>query len=140
LYAKNVLGTSTQTSFTVLMILNGLGFPGRVFPAFLADTYFGPVNTLIPCVVLLAILFFVWIAITSFYSLYAFVVLLGFIDASVQGIFMGSMTSLTTDILKVGTRIGMTMSIFSLASLCGLRKWTDNWNTIIIEILGYNAA
>lgn len=119
LYARNVLGTSTQTSFTVLIILNGLGFPGRVFPALLADNFFGPVNTLIPCVVLLAILFFVWIAITSLSSLYVFVVFLGFIDASVQGIFMGSMTSLTTDISKVGTRIGMAMSILSIASLCG---------------------
>lgn len=119
LYAKNVLGTSTHISFTVLMVLNGIGLPGRVFPAFLADAYFGPVNTLIPCVFLLAILFFVWISITSLSSLYAFVVLLGFIDASVQGIFMSGIASLTEDLSKVGTRVGMALSILSCASLCG---------------------
>lgn len=119
LYARVVLGTSTHTSLTILLLLNAPGLPGRVLPAILADGYFGPVNTLIPWVFLLAILFFVWIAITSLSSLYAFAVIFGFIDAGVQGISMGSMASLTDDLSKVGTRVGMALSILSIAALCG---------------------
>ena len=52
-------------------------------------------------------------------DLIAFAVIFGLVNAGVQGIFMGSMTSLTTDLSKIGTRSGMALSILAFAALCG---------------------
>jgi hypothetical protein len=45
-----MVGISESSSLTLLIILNAVGIPGRVIPAFLADTYFGAFNVLIPFV------------------------------------------------------------------------------------------
>jgi MFS family permease len=101
------------------MIMNGLGLPGRLIPAYLSDKYSGPVNIFIPISAAAAILLYSWIAVSSLGGLVAFAIVYGFFGGSIQSLFPAALSSLTTDLNKAGVRIGMIFSIVSLASLTG---------------------
>lgn len=118
-YAQDILHVSQYTSFSFLLLLNGIGIPGRIIPALISDRYLGPVNTFIPTISLCGILLFSWIGIRSENSVWAFVVIFGYFGAGVQSLFPASLSSLTTDMSKIGVRIGMVFSIVSLACLSG---------------------
>ena len=51
--------------------------------------------------------------------MYAFAVMYGLATGATQGIFVGSLASLTKDLSKTGTRFGMVCSILAFASLTG---------------------
>ncbi len=101
------------------MILNGVGIPGRLIPAFLADRYFGPFNMLIPSVSCAGILLLCWIGITTFGGFVAFVIVYGICANAVQTLFPSTLSSLTSDLTKMGTRVGMVFTIVSAACLTG---------------------
>ena len=101
------------------MILNGVGIPGRLIPALLADRYFGAFNTLIPFALCAGILLFCWIGISGINGFIAFVVIYGICANAVQTLFPSTLSSLTTDLSKMGTRVGMVFTIGSIACLTG---------------------
>ena len=45
--------------------MNGVGVIGRLVPAYLADHYFGPLNTLVPFVLVSGLLIYCWAAVVS---------------------------------------------------------------------------
>lgn len=49
----------------VNLVMNGVGLVGRLVPAYLADRYFGPLNTLIPFVLTSGLLIYCWAAVVS---------------------------------------------------------------------------
>ncbi|KAJ5479867.1 hypothetical protein N7530_005376 [Penicillium desertorum] len=118
-FSRDIIGVSDYTSFSILMIMNGLGLPGRLVPAYLSDRYFGPVNTFIPVSAAAAILLYCWAAIDSYGGLTAFVVIYGFFGGGVQSLFPSALASLTDEPSKAGVRIGMIFSIVSAGSLTG---------------------
>ncbi|KAL4887868.1 MFS general substrate transporter [Aspergillus ambiguus] len=118
-FGQDIIGVSDYTSFSILMIINGLGLPGRLIPAFLSDRYTGPVNMFIPVSGFAAVLLYCWIAIDSYGGLIAFVVVYGFFGGGVQSLFPSALASLTDEPSKAGVRIGMIFSIVSIASLTG---------------------
>ncbi|KAJ5814266.1 uncharacterized protein N7503_001016 [Penicillium pulvis] len=118
-FGQDIIGVSDYTSFSVLMIMNGLGLPGRLIPAFLSDRYTGPVNMFIPVSGFAAVLLYCWIAINSYGGLIAFVIVYGFFGGGVQSLFPSALASLTDEPSKAGVRIGMIFSIVSIASLTG---------------------
>lgn len=67
-----------------------MGIPGRLLPTYLADRYFGPLNTLIPFVFVAGLLIFCWIAVTSTLGLIAFSVVYGVFGAGIQALFVAS--------------------------------------------------
>lgn len=101
------------------MIMNGVGLPGRLIPAYLSDRFTGPVNMFIPVSAAAGLLLYCWIAVHSLDGLIGFVVVYGFFGGGVQSLFPSALPSLTTDLGKVGVRIGMIFSIVSIASLTG---------------------
>ncbi len=60
-----------------------------------------------------------WIAVQSRDAMYAFAVVYDLATGATQGMFRGSLMSLTMDLSKTGTRIGMVCSILAFASLTG---------------------
>ncbi|KAK5989595.1 MFS-type transporter [Cladobotryum mycophilum] len=118
-YALDRLGASQSTSFNMLMIINAIGIPGRLIPAFLADRYFGAVNTFIPVILCAAICIFSWAGVNSVAGDYVWVVFFGFFGAAIQGMFPATLAGLSTDLSKSGTRIGMIFTIISIAALTG---------------------
>ena len=47
------------------IVMNGVGFVGRMVPAYFADNHFGPLNTLIPFVFVSGLLIYCWAAVKS---------------------------------------------------------------------------
>lgn len=118
-YATEVIGVDESTSINLLLIMNGAGFFARILPNILADRYTGPVNLLIPVVIISSIILFCWISVTRLGELYAFSVFYGTFAASLQSLFPASLTSLTSDLKKIGVRTGMVLSIVSFAAMTG---------------------
>ena len=101
------------------MLINGIGIPGRLIPALLADRYFGPFNTLLPCVLFSGVMLFVWIGVHDTTGLFIFTAIYGFWANAVQTLFPSTLSSLTTDLTKMGVRVGMVFTIVSIACLTG---------------------
>ena len=99
--------------------MNGVGCVGRVIPAYFADRYFGPLNTLIPAVFGAGFMIYCWAAISSRGGLTAFAVVYGLFAAGIQALFPATLSSLTTDLKRTGVRMGMVFSVVSFASLTG---------------------
>ena len=83
-FARNILGLSQQQSINDLLIINGVGMVGRLVPAYLADHYFGPLNTLIPFACVSGILLYCWAAVTDTRGLLAFDVIYGLFAAGIR--------------------------------------------------------
>ncbi|KAE8448634.1 hypothetical protein EG329_009059 [Mollisiaceae sp. DMI_Dod_QoI] len=118
-FATSIIHTTSSTSLTILLIFNAVGIPGRIIPALLADSLIGPLNTFVLLCIICAFLIYVWLAVFSFSGLVAFAIIYGFMNAGVQGIFLGSVSSLTKDLKKMGTRVGMVLSVVSFACFTG---------------------
>lgn len=118
-YAINVIGVPYTTSVNLLLIMNGMGIPGRLIPGYIANKWLGAYNTIIPWVFATSILMYCWSAVKTEASLYAFTILYGFFSAGFQGLFPAVMANLTKDHSKLGTRNGMGLSVVGFASLTG---------------------
>ena len=118
-YGRDVIGFSYSESISLLMVMNGVGIPGRLIPNYLSDRAFGPVNTIIPYGFLSGILFFGWAGVDSRAGIYAFAAIYGFFAAGVQSLLPVSLASLTDDLKKQGTRLGMGFSVVAIAVLTG---------------------
>lgn len=103
----------------MLLVINAVGCPGRLVPAFLADRFFGAVNTLIPIIFCAAICMFGWIGVRSIASDYVWLCIYGVFGAAIQGMFPSTLAGLTKDLSKAGTRIGMIFTVVSVAALTG---------------------
>ena len=101
------------------MVLNSVGVAGRLIPALLADRYFGAFNTLIPCAFFVGVLLYSWIAVSNLSGLYALTGIYGFWANAVQTLFPSTLSGLTTDLTKMGVRVGMVFTIISVACLTG---------------------
>ena len=119
MYALARLGGSQSTSFTMLLVINAVGIPGRLVPAFVADKYIGAVNTFIPVVIGAAICQFAWIGVHDVPGDFAWVAVYGLFGAAIQGMFPATSAALSKDLSKSGTRIGMLFTIVSIAALTG---------------------
>lgn len=73
----------------------------------------------IPVSAAAGVLLYCWIAVHSLGGLYGFVAVYGFFGGGVQSLFPSALPSLTSDLSKVGVRIGMIFSIVSISSLTG---------------------
>lgn len=99
--------------------MNGIGFIGRLAPAYFSDAHFGPLNCMIPVALIASLMLFAWTGVHSSSGLYAFASIYGLFSAGVQALWPATLSSLTTDLRKMGTRMGMGFSIVSVATLTG---------------------
>ncbi|RYP03459.1 hypothetical protein DL764_005140 [Monosporascus ibericus] len=112
------LQLSYTDSLNLLLVLNGVGAAGRLLPNFLADRV-GPLNMLAPSCLLSSVCLLAWIAVRTPAGLYAWVVFFGTFGGAIQSLFPAGLSSLTTDLRKQGTRMGMVFTIVSFAVLTG---------------------
>lgn len=109
---------SYTDSLNLLLVANGVGVLGRILPNYFADKV-GPLNLMVPSCGLTGIVLFAWIAVRSPPQLYAWTVFYGVFAGAIQSLFPAGLSSLTTDLRKRGTRMGMTFTIVSFAVLTG---------------------
>ena len=118
-YATTIVSISYANSVNLLIIMNGIGVIGRLVPPFLADKYTGPANMMIPFVLLSSISLYCWPSIHSQGGLFAFATVYGMFSSAVNALFPTALASLTTDMTKMGTRMGMIYTTIAFATLTG---------------------
>lgn len=118
-YARNIVGFDTVTSVQLLLITSGLSIPSRPLAGHLADRHLGPINTFTIATFLLSVMVFIWTGIKTRTAMYIFSAFFGFANGAAQGVFVGSLASLTEDPRKMGTRFGMVCTICAFAVLAG---------------------
>ena len=110
-----IINIPQKESINLFLVLNGVGIIGRTVPAYVADHYTGPMNILLLVTIASIICAYAMIGVTSRGGLYAWAVVYGIVGNALQGMFPAVLSSLTTDLKKVGVRMGM---IFVSAPTC----------------------
>lgn len=118
-FGRNIIGVSETVSIYLLLVMNGVGFMGRLIPNLLADWYTGPLNMLIPFSFSTGLLAYCWAAVKDLDGLYAFAAIYGLSAAGIQSLFPATLSTLTTDLKKTGVRMGMVLSVVGVAALIG---------------------
>lgn len=118
-FGMQIVGLSREQATNLLMVLNGVGVFFRILPNYAADRWTGPLNLLIPSTLVSGVMLLVWIAVSDRVGLYIFAVLYGIFAASAQSLFPATLASISPDVKKLGTRLGMVLTIISFASLTG---------------------
>jgi len=112
------LGTSFQISQPVTKVI--------------ADRI-GPLNVLVPCATIAAVLALVWIGITTLGGLLAFALVYGFFSGGFVSLPPVAIVTLTRDMSKIGTRMGQCFFISAFGLLVGtpvsgaILKSTGQW-------------
>ena len=102
-----------------MLITNGMSVVARPYVGFMADRYLGPINTYGLHMFIFGSMLFAWLGVHSRTGLYVFAVFFGFATGAAQGVFGGSLASLTKDPRKMGTRFGMVCTLCAFSSLAG---------------------
>ncbi|PYI11078.1 MFS general substrate transporter [Aspergillus sclerotiicarbonarius CBS 121057] len=118
-FARDRIGMSRSSSLDLIMVLNGVGIVGRIVPGMIGDHVTGMLNVLVPFSFAASLLTYCWAAIKTEAGLYVFAVVYGIIAAALQSLFPATATTMSPEMKKTGTRVGMIMSIVGAASLTG---------------------
>ncbi|KAL7626307.1 hypothetical protein AAE478_003079 [Parahypoxylon ruwenzoriense] len=118
-FARESIGLSELESINFVLITNAVAIPARPLFGFLADRYVGPVNTFGLNSIALGIMAFGWTGVHKRADMYAYSVVMGFVNGAAQGIFSSAASSFVKDVGKMGTWIGMVFAICGFATLAG---------------------
>lgn len=104
--------------FYLLPVLNAASIAGRIVPNFLAD-FLGPLNVLTPATLITGTLALCWIGIHNKPGIIAFAALYGFFSGVFVSLPPPALVTLTPDLRKLGTRMGQSFAVASVALLIG---------------------
>jgi MFS family permease len=108
----------SNLAFYMLSVLNAASVFGRIVPNFLADKT-GPLNMLIPCSAISALLAFCWIAIKNKAGIIIFCILYGFFSGTFVSLPPTTVVTLSPNLGVVGTRMGMSFCFAGFGLLVG---------------------
>lgn len=135
-YAIQTHVTNENLAFYLLSILNSASVFGRIIPNFMAD-YVGPMNMIVPCVLISGVLILCLVAIKSVGPIVAFNLLYGFFSGAFVSLPPTIIVHLSPNRGLIGTRMGMCFMIISIGILIGtpisgqiLAK--DGWSAVWI--------
>ncbi|KAJ4344708.1 uncharacterized protein N0V89_012452 [Didymosphaeria variabile] len=118
-FARDELGMPYTQSLNLVIILNGVGLPFRILPGFVCDHYLGPLNMFSLCTFFATVILFCWLGVNSISTYYTFIAFYGIFAAAFQSLFSTAIMSLSHDITKTGTRLGMAMTVIGFSALVG---------------------
>ncbi|KAH7361371.1 major facilitator superfamily domain-containing protein [Pyrenochaeta sp. MPI-SDFR-AT-0127] len=118
-FARDELAMPYTTSLNMVIILNGVGFPARVIPGFIADRYIGALNTFIICLFFTTVILFSWLGVNSIPSYFTFTVFYGMFSGAFQSLFATTIAAYSSDISKTGTRLGIGFALIGIPALIG---------------------
>ncbi|KAF2110083.1 major facilitator superfamily domain-containing protein, partial [Lophiotrema nucula] len=117
-FAQDKLGTSESKALYTLIASVAASFFGRVGCGFLAH-YVGNIVTWGICSFACGVLSLSWISIEDEGTFIAFSVLWGFSSAALVTLPSAAFAAICPDLTRLGTRLGMSWAISSIASLIG---------------------
>ncbi|KAH7405939.1 major facilitator superfamily domain-containing protein [Phaeosphaeria sp. MPI-PUGE-AT-0046c] len=117
-YARERLGSSDSLSLYMLVFSIAGSFFGRLISGVIAH-HIGAITTWILCAFSSGILSLTWISIEKESTFIAFSVLWGFFSAALVTVPSAAFANITPDLSRLGTRLGMSWSVSSIASLIG---------------------
>jgi MFS family permease len=103
----------------LLLLSNGMSVPARPIIGYIANWHVGVMNTYVTATVFFGTVTLCWIAVHDRVGMYVLSVFFGLGNGVCQGLFLGSLASLTKDSRKMGTRIGMVHTLVAFATLAG---------------------
>lgn len=109
---------SADKAFYLLAVLNAASVFGRIIPNFIADKT-GPLNILVPCTLISALLGYCWIAIENAAGIWVFCVLYGFFSGTFVSLPPTTVVSLSPSLAVVGVRMGMSFTFAGIGILIG---------------------
>ncbi|KAH7348244.1 major facilitator superfamily domain-containing protein [Pyrenochaeta sp. MPI-SDFR-AT-0127] len=118
-FARDTLSMPYTTSLNLVILLNGVGFPARVLPGFIADRYIGVLNVLVICLLGNIIILWSWLSVKSIATYYVWTVCYGIFGAAFQSLFPTTIAAYSSDITKTGTRLGMAFTVIGFSALVG---------------------
>lgn len=118
-FARTKIGLSEANAFNMVIIMNAAGLPGRLIPNYLADKRIGPLTLMFPTCFCVGSLLLAWTQVNTYAGVIIWAGFYGFWAAGIQSLFPATLSSLTSDLSKAGTRMGMIFSIVSFACLTG---------------------
>ncbi|KAL6712447.1 hypothetical protein ACN47E_000324 [Coniothyrium glycines] len=117
-YAIQRLGSSESTGLMMLVLSVAGSFFGRLLSGVLAH-YAGAIVTWALCAFASGVLALSWIGIEKESTFIAFSILWGFFSAALVTVPSAAFANITPDLSRLGTRLGMSWSVSSIASLIG---------------------
>ena len=109
---------SFADSSILTTIINAVGLPTRVLIPFVADRI-GPLNTIAPAGLCVAIVAYTWLAVHNETGVYLFSIFYGIASGAFQSLMPTGVASITKRLDTIGTRMGMCFSLISFAGLSG---------------------
>jgi MFS family permease len=109
-------GIGSELAFYITSLLNVGSVPGRIIPNYLADKV-GPLNVIAPFLGICGILSFCWIRVSNEADLVVFALLYGLFSGVIASLPAPIIASMTKDMSRLGTRMGMNFCISSIGAL-----------------------
>lgn len=135
-YARERLGSGESTALYMLILAIAGSFFGRLVSGVMAH-FLGAIVMWGVCAFASGVLSFCWIGIERESTFIAFSVLWGFFSAALVTVPSAAFANITPDLSRLGTRLGMSWSVSSIATLIGapiagaLLKRTDGRTNFI---------
>ncbi|PQE30052.1 major facilitator superfamily transporter protein [Rutstroemia sp. NJR-2017a WRK4] len=117
-YARNILGLPYTESLNLLLVLNGIGFIGRLLPSILARR-FGTLNAFIGLLLGSSLSMYTWIAVHSIPRLYIWTVFYSIFVGGVQSLLPVATAAFCPDLQKLGSRMGIVFAAIGIGALIG---------------------
>ncbi|RYN66181.1 hypothetical protein AA0117_g11859 [Alternaria alternata] len=139
-YARERLGSNESTALYMLVLAIAGSFFGRLVSGVLAH-FLGAIVTWALCAFSSGVLALCWISIETEKTFIAFSILWGFFSAALVTVPSAAFANITPDLSRLGTRLGMSWSVSSIASLIGapiagalLKKTNGRTNFIGVQV------
>ncbi|KAK9425350.1 putative Major facilitator superfamily (MFS) profile domain-containing protein [Seiridium unicorne] len=108
--------TSPSLAAYLLVIINAASLPGRLIPGYYADRV-GSIHVQIAVAIASVVLTLSLLVVHSSAGLIIFSVLYGFMNGAFMGLPAAGVISLSSDKSKIGTRLGMTLTLLGFGML-----------------------
>ncbi|KAK6065240.1 major facilitator superfamily transporter [Seiridium cupressi] len=108
--------TSPSLAAYLLVIINAASLPGRLIPGYYADRV-GSIHVQIAVAIASVVLTLSLLVVHSSAGLIVFSVLYGFMNGAFMGLPAAGVMSLSSDKSKIGTRLGMTLTLLGFGML-----------------------
>lgn len=130
-YADQTLKMDEGSTSHILAVLNVGSVFGRILPSIIADKV-GALESSLFCAAVASVLCFCWLAINNVGGLVVFAIAYGCVSGTITGISPAVVANLSSDLTRVGRRIGVCFGLASFGLLIG--------NPIAASLVGLQAT